>query len=238
MFARGISHGSATERPHLARLLPERSWLGQRHFSMSPTMRKDDMDPAGPDELVGPGRFPLRIQPAAAVAPGTSDARRLLAVWYVRKSFYWLFFLGLIIGISVALVRDEGDTSVDIIDPGQFADNVISPWALVIIALVLRLVVAWVALALTAPLVFAHEPNLSPRDNFGSGIGVFFDRLHVARAFRALRWTHHVRQVALGRLGPTGDRLRKLDPVLDVVNITMGVLVVVVPVAVAAAIGS
>lgn len=185
------------------------------------------------EELVGPGGFPLRIQPAAAIGPGTADAKRLLTIWFVRKSFYWLFFVGLTIGLTAAVIRHD-DTDVEVTDPSSLTGT----WILVLVALVVRFGAGWIALALTAPMVLAHEPNLSPRTNFGAGIGIFFDRLNLARAFRALRWTHHVRQVALHRLGDTGERLGKLDPILDIVNITSGVLTFVVPVIVGGIVGT
>lgn len=192
-----------------------------------------EYDGADQDELVGPGKFPLRIQPAVAIAPGTSDAKRLLAIWFVRKSFYWLFFLAFAIGLTVSVVRHI-DTEVDVTDPGSLT----GPWALLLVALAVRFVSGWIALALALPLVFAHEPNLSPREDFGSSIGLFFDRLHVATAFRELRWTHHVRQVAQHRRGETGRRLGKLDPILDIVNISMGVAAFVVPVVVGGILGT
>ena len=49
----------------------------------------------------------------------------------------------------------------------------------------------------------------------------------IARAFRSLRWSHHVRQAALDRLGPTGDRMRPLDQLLDLVNVASWVLAVI-----------
>jgi hypothetical protein len=175
----------------------------------------DDVDR---DELVGPGRYPLRIQPAAAIQPGEADAHRLLRIWFVRKSFYWMIFLGWTIGNLVAASRhQEPDFEVG----GGSASPV---WFLVLLALAIKFIVGWVALGMALPLALAHEPNLSPRENFGSSIGVFFDRLHLARAFRSLRWTHHVRQVAQHRLGEQGRRLGRLDPILDVINIASGVI--------------
>ncbi len=173
----------------------------------------------GPDEteLVGPGRYPLRIQPAAAIMPGEADARRLLRLWFVRKSFYWIFFSGWTVGSLVAASRHE-QPEFDV------QNSLTTAWFLVFLALALRFVANWIALGLAFPLALAHEPNLSPRTNVGSGIGKFFDRLHIARAFRSLRWTHHVRQVAQRRLGRRGEQLGKLDPIFDIVNIATGVL--------------
>jgi len=188
------------------------------------------------DELVGEGGFPLRIQPAAALRPGRSDGRNLLIVWFARKSFYWLFFLGMGMGLTAAtLERQDPDFAVDWTSPSSVESGLVSPWALLVVAIMLRFVVAWTALAMAWPLARAHEVNLSPRTNFGSGVGKFFDRLNLARAFRSLRWTHHVRQVALQRLGSHGARIGKLDPILDVVNIAVGVSAFVAPLMVAAA---
>ena len=175
--------------------------------------------PTDPDdgELVGPGRYRLRIQPAAAIQPGEADARRLLRIWFVRKSFYWLFFLGWMIGAIAATARREQPEF-------DLENGVAAPWLVLALAFALRFVTGWVALGLAYPMAIAHEPNLSPRTNFGHSIGIFFDRLNVARAFRALRWTHHVREVALRRLGERGRKLARLDPILDLVNNSFGVL--------------
>jgi len=176
-------------------------------------------------ELVGPGGLPLRLQPAAALLPGASDARRLMVAWFIRKSFYWLFFLGWGVGSLVAFwSRGSVEPELDLTSPDSIREGLWSPWVALLLALITRFVNNWVALGLAFPLAIAHEPGLSERANFGSGIGKFFDRLHVARAFRALRWTHHVRQIALCRLGPTGRRLGKLDPILDVVNVASAII--------------
>lgn len=174
-------------------------------------------------ELVGPGRYPLRIQPAAALLPGSGDSLRLMVTWFVRKSFYWLFFLGWAVGSLVAYWSgDDVEFDVNLTSPDSVREGLLSPWAALLLALIIRFVNGWVALGLAFPLAVGHEPGLSDRTNFGSGVGKFFDRLHVARAFRALRWTHHVRQIALKRLGRTGRRLGTLDPVIDVLNIVSG----------------
>lgn len=182
-------------------------------------------DGLDPDEIVGPGRYPLRIQPAAALLPGTGDSRRLMVTWFIRKSFYWLFFVGWMSGSLAALwSRSNVEFDVDFTSPDSVREGLLSPWAALLLAVIIRFVNNWVALALAFPLARGHEVGLSERTNFASGIGKFFDRIHVARAFRSLRWTHHVRQVALGRLGSTGRRLAKLDPLLDIVNIASGVI--------------
>ncbi len=171
----------------------------------------------------------LKIDPEVAVLPGTSDAKRLLAVWFVKKSFYWILFVGFTYGSVVAAIRHESSSvDVDWASPDSIEESLLSPWAGLIFALILRFVVGWVALALTYPFAMQHDVDLEPRTSFGSGIGRFFDRLHIARAYRSLRWTHHVRQVALDRLGPSRDRVARLDPILDAVHIGSAVLSVVI----------
>jgi hypothetical protein len=145
--------------------------------------------------------------------------------WFVRKSFYWLVFLGWGVGSLVAYwTSGSTQPDVDLTSPDSVREGLFSPWVALVLALITRFVNNWVALGLAYPLAVAHEPGLTERTNVGSGIGRFFDRLHVARAFRSLRWTHDVRQVGLRRLGTTGERLRKLDPILDLVNIFSAVI--------------
>ena len=170
------------------------------------------------DEAVTP---PPRIRPDQALRPGRFDPAALMCVWFVRKSFYWLLFVGM---ISLAVTNRTDDTEIDWTSPSALLDEILSPLAGIIFAFVFRFVASQVGLALTYPLARRHDDELEPRTNVGSSIGVFFDRLNVMRAYRSLRWTHHVRQVALRRLGRWGDRLGRLDPILDIVNIAMGVL--------------
>ena len=99
------------------------------------------------------------------------------------------------------------------------------------VGLILRVGSGFAALLLALPLASAYEVGLSPRTNFGSGIGHLLDRLNLARGYRALRWTHHVRQLALARLGHTGRKLSRLDPIMDVTNIALWVVAVVALVA-------
>lgn len=167
----------------------------------------------------------LHVRPEQALRPGRADARRLLIVWYVRKSFYWLLFTG----VSAAyLTRRTDEIGVDWGDPDAVWAELLSPLAGLVLAVVVRLGSNMVALALAYPLTRDYGAHLEPRTGLGSGIGVWLDRRNLAKAYRSLRWTHHVRQEALRRLGPSGDRVSKLDPILDVVNIATFVVMVVV----------
>ncbi|MCU0259419.1 MAG: hypothetical protein MUE78_00225, partial [Ilumatobacteraceae bacterium] len=95
-----------------------------------------------------------------------------------------------------------------------------------ILAILIRVTANSAGLLLAWPLTRAYEEGLAPRTNVGKSIGTWFDRLHLARAFRSLRWTHHVRQLALARLGPAGRRVGRLDPIMDVTSIALWVIAI------------
>jgi hypothetical protein len=165
---------------------------------------------------------PARIRPELALRAGTIDSRNLLIVWYLRKSVYGLVALGLIAG---GLTRTDID--VDFTSATELGSQLSSPLAPVVVGLILRVITGFVALLLAMPLASAYEVGLAPRTNFGSGVGHVLDRLNLARGYRALRWTHHVRQVALSRLGDRGRQVARLDPIMDITNISLWVVAIV-----------
>ncbi len=55
------------------------------------------------------------------------------------------------------------------------------------------------------------------------------DRLYFTRAYRELRWTWAVRQVAIDRLGTTGRRLALVDPITRWSTVVLVVLLILVP---------
>jgi len=162
----------------------------------------------------------LRIDPVACLGPEQSDARRLLVVWFVKKSFYWMFFGGAAFASVVhAVERVDNDLQVRISSPDSVTSGLFSAAAFVVLALIVRLAIGWVALALAYPLARSHDAALEPRTGWNRHWGTFSDRYKVAKAFRLLRWTHHVRQVALDRVAPGPSWWRRVDPILDVVNV-------------------
>ena len=164
-----------------------------------------------------------RVRPEHAVRPGRADARNLLAVWFIRKSFYALIAIGL---IGAVVSRRVDDVGVDVTSWESVTSEIASPMIGLALGLLARLGSGFVALWLAYPLARSYEVGLSARTGFGSGIGKWLDRLQLARAFRALRWTHHVRQVALQRLGPSGRWVSRVDPVRDITNISLWVIAI------------
>ncbi len=162
----------------------------------------------------------LRIDPVACLGPGRKDARRLLIVWFVKKSFWWMFFGGSALAAVVhAIERTDNKFQVRLSSPDTVLSGLLSAFALVVLALLIRLMIGWVALGFAYPLARAHDAVLEPRVGWNRRWGTFSDRYKVAKAFRLLRWTHHVRQVALDRVAPGPSWWRRVDPILDVVNV-------------------
>lgn len=148
---------------------------------------------------------------------------RMLVLWYVRKSHYAVLAIGLMV-LAVTRHLEDGLS----LQPDELNQQVFSPAVVVVTGLAIRFATSFLALLLVVPLVRDYDADLPPRTGISRPISLVLDRLNIARAFRSLRWSHHVRQAALDRLGPTGDRLRPLDQLLDLVNVGSWVLAVVV----------
>ena len=162
----------------------------------------------------------LRIDPIACIGPGREDARRLLVVWFVKKSFVWMLFGGSAVAAVVhAVERVDNDFEVRLSSPDSVVSGLLSAYALVVLALLIRIVIGWVALAFAYPLARSHDAVLEPRTGWNRRWGTFSDRYKVAKAYRLLRWTHHVRQVAIDRVAPGPSWWRRVDPILDVANV-------------------
>jgi hypothetical protein len=163
----------------------------------------------------------MRIDPVACIGPGRGDSRRLLITWFVKKSFWWMAFGGLSIASVVhAVERTENDElQVSFTSPDSVVSGLLSAYALVVLTLLIRVVIGWVALALAYPLARAHEAPLAPRTGKTRHWGTISDRYKVAKAFRLLRWTHHVRQAALDRVAPGPSWWRRMDPIIDKANV-------------------
>ncbi len=162
-----------------------------------------------------------RLHPEAALLPGRDDPARLMTVYLVRRSFFGVLFIGFAIGVIVADTQaDANKLDLDTSSSGKIAAGLLTPFALVFVALILRLVTTWVGLALAYPLARRYERDLTPRQR---GAASLLDRLLIARALRGLRWSYHVRLVAFDRLGEAGGRLAHADRIIGVVNIVAGI---------------
>jgi hypothetical protein len=150
----------------------------------------------------------------------------LLVLWALRGAAPALLLVGVSYAWVVSETRFEAIPAVT--TPGQLVRVLLSPFALVGIAIILRFLVGVAALVLAYPL---------SRRETGSSIGsgmlrrlfrVWADRLHLVRAYRSLRWTSTVRQLAASRLGRWGRVLSWSGPVLLVTDVAMFIALIVV----------
>ena len=198
--------------------------MTETHDSTSDTAPTGDVDASSPSDedppRFAPGRVPLRIELDACLLPGKIDSRMLLIAWFVKKSFWWMAFGGAAIASVVHFVEHvEDQLQVNYRSPESVEHALLSAWALVVLAVLIRFAIGWVALALAYPLARAHEIGLPPRSGWNRHYATLSDRYKVAKAYRALRWTHHVRQVALDRVSSGPSWWRRWDPILDVINV-------------------
>ena len=175
-------------------------------------------EPAVPD---GPEAAP-RFDPGTALLPGRADALRLTTLRLVQRSVYWIFFLGIVLGALVSLANHGDKIEVDATSPDRLLGGVLTPFALVFFALMLRVATGVVALALAYPVARLHQADSAPPSTLKERFDIHLDRLFVTRAFRALRWTRGVRHAALDRLGPTKERVERIDRVIGIANVATG----------------
>jgi len=159
------------------------------------------------------------FDPSAAIT-SDFDATIVLLLWCIRKSFFPLLWLGLSFAtIYFAIARRDllelEEQAASLSSPGEYLGALLSPLALVAIALIVRISVGILALAAAYPL----SRSTTPRDHqdvrrMTQHIRVWRDRLYLSRAFRSLRWTWIVRNAAVQRLGRRGARLAMCNPAL------------------------
>lgn len=132
--------------------------------------------------------------------------------------------------MTVAHLTDR-PTTVDWSDAGSVLAELWSPLAGLVLAVVIRIGTGLAGLALAYPVVRSYRSRFEPPAVLANWIGRRLDGRGLTLAFRRLRWSHHVRREALARLGATGDRVGKLDRILDIANIGSFIVVVLVVVA-------
>lgn len=141
--------------------------------------------------------------------PGTGDARAVLALWCAKRTFFPLVWIGL----DLALVVIGGiEETLDAATGNSLVDELLSPASLVGAAVGLRIVTGFVALLAGLSLTgWTRTSEYPQRARVGRIVSSWLDRLHLARGYRALRWTSVVRIRAAERLGD-GARVLTLYP--------------------------
>jgi len=174
------------------------------------------------------------LDPAVALRTGRFDPGAVLVLWCARKAFYPLLWLGLIFA-TLSGRADEIDEAGGVAEyigtldnAGEIIAAVLSPLVLVLVAFGMRIVVAGLAFALAYPLTRWNQPtDYAHGRKRRSWIRLWSDRWHLTRAYRALRWTWAVRQVAAERLGELGQQLVRCGPVLRWASIVLFIVYLV-----------
>lgn len=176
-------------------------------------------DAEGPEAIQHP------LDPSAALR-GRFDATALLMLWLLRRSVPALLLAGLSYAWVVSETRFEALPQVT--TPGQAVQLLLSPFALVAVAIILRFLAGLAALALAYPLSRRETGSSMVSDMLRRPFRVWSDRLHLVRAYRSLRWTSMVRTLAAARVGRWGRALSWSGPALLIADIILFIALVVV----------
>jgi hypothetical protein len=165
------------------------------------------------------------IDPTAAVQ-GAFDAASLLVLWLLRSLAPAVFIAGLSYAWLVSETRFESIPAMT--SPGQAVQVLLSPFAGLALAIILRFVVGIAALVLAYPLSRRETGSSIGPGSWRRPFQVWTDRLHLVRAYRSLRWTSTVGQLAATRLGRWGRVLSWSGPLLLIVDVLLVVVLLVV----------
>lgn len=155
-------------------------------------------DDAGAAEITSPEHDETAFDPAAALRPGTADAVAVWALHIARKSALPLAFIGAIV---LAITHHKDRSLSDLDTTGDWIGALWSPLVFLILAVTVRLLSSWIGLLAAYPLSHRARAITAAHRGRGSAFGRWIDRLHLARAYRAIRRTKPVRDVAALRLG-------------------------------------
>lgn len=157
-----------------------------------------------------------RFDPNFALRPGTFDAAVLLTIWCARKAFFPLIWLGLSVAtVGFGDIDTLGDEIATIEDPGAAVSSLLSPLGGIVLALGVRLVANFAAVLAAFPLTSwtrTHEYTFGWR--LSRWFRSWWDRIYLARAYRSIRWTAVVRELARHRLGDRGRAFRIVEVVI------------------------
>lgn len=176
---------------------------------------------------------PLSVQeldPAVAVRAGRVDSILLLSLGLLRRAFWPLLWVGLVVStVAGETAEQEMDQVLRLATEGNqdFWGQLLSPYAIVILAFGSRLAVGGLALVIAYPLTrWSTLAHYDASRRWRSRIKLWRDRLHLTRAYRSLRRTDAVRSVAIERLGPLGSRMQLADRMIRLSGFVLFLLMI------------
>lgn len=125
---------------------------------------------------------------------GKKDAKRLLILWYLRRTFYPLFLIGL---VAAALTGRTEDANINWTDTDEVLSDILSPLVTIILAFVIKILVNILSLIAAYPVLKTMNSSRSDKE-----LSIFLRTSNVLQALkglRSLRWTYQIRQEAASR---------------------------------------
>jgi hypothetical protein len=156
-------------------------------------------------------------------APG-HDAVALLLLWCLRSLSLLLVAVGACIGTTSGTIDSLAD---GLATPGDVIRSLLTPLMVLVVGILLRATLAPLAWGLAFAFVLTRGADVAPTPSGRSLVNRWSERARLAGAFRALRWTTAVRDLAVTGSGTTGVRLRYADLGLRSAALVAGVLFVV-----------
>ena len=157
-----------------------------------------------------------QIDPGLALREGLGDPKIVLGLWCLRKAFFPLLWLGLAVAVLALGDLETLDSSMPSFDnPGELLSNLLSPFGLIVLAFGVRIGANLLGLAVSFPLTLRTRPSdYKTGWNVTAWLRVWWDRWRLAGAYRSLRWTWAVRNLARQRLGDSAKPFRICELVL------------------------
>lgn len=153
---------------------------------------------------------------------GKRDARFLLTLWFVKKTFWPLVIIGITMGIVTHTIKDG---KVELTDPGSVITSLFSPLAALVLAVIVRISVDVLAGFAAYPVVHERLRELSALKR-GYAPANILDTWRIVKGVKTLRWTHHVRKNAATRLQKDFVARGVLDRVFDLVTIVLLIVLI------------
>lgn len=169
---------------------------------------------------------PIYADPAAALRPGRADAFVVLTLWAARRLFGPLLLIGLIFGWVTGQLQAESTVIAEWDSPDDLLGALLTPLAGIALAILVRIVVGFAALAAAWPL--SRWDRQQAAGTRASLYRTAIDRWRLAQAYRSLRWTWGVRDTAIARGGTAGRRLALSVPITTGATIVLSVAFVVI----------
>ncbi len=149
-----------------------------------------------------------RFHPESLLREGRFDSTAVLLLRCLRPTWMLLIIGGI---VAVTISGDWDGTGVRFTSVRTVVNELLSPLVGIVLGVVLHKVVDWLGYAFAVPVADGHYMTLSVHRSRWRG---WSDRVQLTRAYRTLRWTWAVQEVAVQRCGRLGRGLQLAERVI------------------------